>query len=164
MFSGVMNHASPSASLTDESGFGRCYLHQCIPTVKCVGAVFHGSGPLVPLKGNLNATAYNDILDDSVLLTLWQQFGEGPFLFSAWQCHRAQSRDPYKNSLSKLPWKKLTGLQRALTSTPSNTSWDEFVRRLHFKCFTQYCIPNGTLFPIYCTTFRPEPYGTLFPI
>ena len=35
-----------------------------------------GLGPLVPVKGNLNATAYNDIL-----WTLWHQFGEGPFLF-----------------------------------------------------------------------------------
>uniref|UniRef100_A0A8C7PA76 [histone H3]-trimethyl-L-lysine(4) demethylase n=1 Tax=Oncorhynchus mykiss TaxID=8022 RepID=A0A8C7PA76_ONCMY len=39
-------------------------------------------------------------------------------------------RCPYRNGLSKLVWKNLTGLHRALTSTPSNTFWDELERRL----------------------------------
>ncbi|KAK3561580.1 hypothetical protein QTP86_010694 [Hemibagrus guttatus] len=37
--------------------------------------------PLVPVKGTLNASAYQDNLDNFMLPTLWEQFGDDPFLF-----------------------------------------------------------------------------------
>jgi hypothetical protein len=66
---------------------GERYLPQCIvPTVKFGGGRivvwdWFWRGPLVTVKGNLNTSAYNYVLDNSVIPTFWQKFWECPFLF-----------------------------------------------------------------------------------
>ena len=52
-----------------------------------------GLGPLVLVKGTLNASAHQEMLDNSMLPTWREKFGDSPFLFQH-DCapvHRASS-------------------------------------------------------------------------
>ncbi len=40
-----------------------------------------GLGPFLPVKGNYHVSEYENILDNAILVRLWQHFGEGSFLF-----------------------------------------------------------------------------------
>ena len=41
----------------------------------------HWTGPLGPVKGTLNASAYQEMFNNLHAPIIWEQFGDGPFLF-----------------------------------------------------------------------------------
>ena len=99
-----------------------------------------GLGPLVPVKITLNASAYQEILDNFMLQTLWKQFEDGPFLFQH-DCapvHKARSikmwvseygveeldcpaQSPDLNLIEHL-WDELDQRLRARPSCPTSVS------------------------------------------
>lgn len=78
----------------DESGYHGCHKNgTCLTALRqaysLVEGVFLvrgfflgiGQGRLVQVKGTLNALVYRGILDNFMLPTFWEQFGDCPFLF-----------------------------------------------------------------------------------
>ncbi|GFX98391.1 transposable element Tcb1 transposase [Trichonephila clavipes] len=98
-------------------GFGEHFFSDCIvPTVKFGGGSimvwgcfsWFGLNPLVPVIGNMNSEMYVGILDNAALPTLWQYFGEGPFLFQRDNCsiHTSRLAQTWfdKMGVRKLDW------------------------------------------------------------
>ena len=80
-------------------------------------------GPLIPVKGNLYPPPYNDILDDSVLPILFQQFGEGsfPFQLDKAPLHKARS---IKNWFVEIGVEELDSPAQSPDFNPIKHLWD----------------------------------------
>ncbi|KAK3560392.1 hypothetical protein QTP86_008484 [Hemibagrus guttatus] len=102
-----------------------------------------GLGPLVPVKGTLNASAYQDILDNFMLPVLWEQFGDDPFLFQH-DCTPVHKASSIKTWMNEFGVEELDWPAQSPDLNPIEHLWDELERRLRARPSHPTSVPDLT--------------------
>ena len=100
-----------------------------------------GLGPLSPVNSNLNASAYQDILDNAMPPTWWQQFGEVPFLFQH-DCAPVHKARTIKTWLDEFGVEELDWPAQSPDLNPIEHLWDELERRLRARPSRPTSVPD----------------------
>ena len=91
-----------------------------------------GLGPLVTVIGTLDASAYQEILDNFMLQTLRKQFGDGPFLFHH-DCAPVYKARSIKTWMSQFGVEELDWPAQSPDLNPIEHLWDELKWRLRAR-------------------------------